>query len=471
MLKPCRILVVDDDPLVRHSIQRILSDRYELMVAENGQAGLDLLQRGGVDLALVDLKLPDIGGMDILRQAPDLFPAIPIVIITGYSTVREAVETIKLGAFDYLSKPFTPEELENIVDRAFQRRTRLRNFGEITRGHIDEHEGIRLIGQSAAMRNAFSHVQQVARTASTVLLVGESGTGKEVFARMIHAYSPRAKKPFLAIDCGAIAPQLIGSELFGHVRGAFTGAASNRVGLFQSANGGTFFMDEIANLPLDQQAIMLRLLETKEVRPVGASNSEKIDVRLIAATNQNLATMVKEGKFRQDLYYRLSVFPINLPPLRERREDIAPLAEYFLRKFNERMRKNISGFSPEALESLANYDWPGNVRELSNVVERMVILCDHGVAGCQGIEKNALRVDVGQDIPQNLIELNAIKRRLREQVVAEIERAFLLEALERNSFNASQAAADVGMRRSNFQALLRKYNLRIRDLVGKAVHP
>ncbi len=467
MQRPYRILVVDDDLMVRRSIQRILSGNYNLTVVEKGQEGIERLKKGVVDLALVDLKLPDIGGMEILRQAPESFPGIPIIIITGYSTVRNAVETIQLGAFDYLSKPFTPEELEQVVEHALSRRARLRSFGEITRGHINERDGIRLVGQSVALREAFELMQQVAVTNSTVLLIGESGTGKELFARMIHAGSPRSKKPFLAVDCGAISPQLIASELFGHVRGAFTGAASNRVGLFQSASGGTFFMDEISNLPLDQQATLLRILETQEVRPVGASRTERIDVRLIAATNQDLTIMVEDGKFRQDLYYRLNVFPIHLPPLRERREDIGPLAEYFLIKFAVRMRKHITGFSPEALEALKGYDWPGNVRELSNVIERLVILCDQGVVGSNGIEKNAPMIEANASVPQTLEELNVLKRRLREQVVEEVERAFLQEALVRNDYNASRAAVDVGMRRPNFQALLRKYNLRIRDLAAR----
>ncbi len=466
MPKPFRILVVDDDPLVRKSIKRVLSEKYLLHVVEKGHDGLEILNKGRVDLALVDLKLPDIGGMEILRQAPDRFPTVPIIIITGYSTVRNAVETIKLGAFDYLAKPFTPEELERTVERALQRQRHLRSFGEISGNVVDEREGFRLIGQSESMRRAFDLMQQVSVTDSTVLLVGESGTGKELFAHMIHTGSPRSKNPFLAVDCGAISPQLVASELFGHIRGSFTGAASNRAGLFQSANGGTFFMDEIGNLPLDQQATLLRILESREVRPVGASKSEKIDVRLIAATNRDLAEMVQNGKFRQDLYYRLNVFPILLPPLRERREDIPLLCEYFLSKFSERMKKPITGFSDEALDILKNHDWPGNVRELSNVVERLVILCDQRVVGSKNIRQGTPIGDMATSVPKSLEELNDIKRELRNRIVEDVEKAFLLEALARNDYNASHAAKDVGMQRSNFQALMRKYNLRIRDLAS-----
>jgi DNA-binding NtrC family response regulator len=467
MTAKARILVVDDDPLVRRSCERILGEAYDVHMAESGHAGLAALESAtAFDLALVDLKLPDLDGMEILRRAPDRFPEVPLIIITGYSTIRNAVQAIKMGAFDYVAKPFSPDELEAAVEKALREHKLRRDFRGLQEALADRYRLLRLVGESPGMKHVFSLVEQVAPTDSTVLVTGESGTGKELVARAIHFSSLRKDRPFVAIDCGAIAPNLIASELFGHVRGAFTGAVDDRQGLLKAADGGTLFLDEVSNLPPDLQAALLRVVETQEVRPVGSSGSAKVDVRFVAATNEDLATRVADGKFRQDLYYRFNVFPIRLPPLRERREDIPLLARHFLSLFSARSHKRIEDFTPEAMDALTRYDWPGNVRELSNVVERLVILCGAGPIG-QVHVRDSMHVALGvPEIPQTAEELNELKKKLRDQTVAEVEKAFLLEALRRSGYNITRAAEQTGMQRTHFQALLKKQGIRLRDLIG-----
>ncbi|KPK85176.1 MAG: hypothetical protein AMJ81_04050 [Phycisphaerae bacterium SM23_33] len=474
-----RILVVDDDPLVRRSCERILGQDYDVRLTEDGRRGLALLEAERFDLALVDLKLPDISGVDILGRAPDGFPDVPIVVITGYATIQSAVEAIKMGAFDYVAKPFSPEELEAAVHKALRERRLLRDYRELQEALADRYRISRLVGESPAMKRVLALVEQVAQTDATVLLTGESGTGKELVAHAIHFSSPRKNGRFVAVNCGAIAPSLVASELFGHVRGAFTGAIANHDGLIQAAGGGTLFLDEISNLSLDLQATLLRVIETREVRGVGASDSVKVDVRYIAATNRDLQTLVGEGRFREDLFYRLNVFPIHIPPLRERREDIPLLARHFLSIFSARMHKRIEEFTPEAIEVLMQYDWPGNVRELYNVIERLVILCTGGRVGQAHLREGGprgpyLAPRVARkaspplpSIPKTAAELNELKKRLRDQAVVEVERAFLLEALRRNDYNVTKAADEIGMQRPNLQALLRKHGLRIRDLIDR----
>jgi len=465
MKSRARILVVDDDPMVRRSCERILGEEYALTLVESGEAGLAALGSASTfDLALVDLKLPDISGLDFLRKAPDAFPDLPIIIITGYSTIKSAVEAIKMGAFDYVAKPFNPDELAAAVEKALRERRLLRDYRGLQEALADRYRLSRLIGESDAIRRIFTLIEQVAATDTTVLLTGESGTGKELVARAIHFSSPRREARFVAVDGGAIAPNLIAGEMFGHVRGAFTGAVADRCGLIQTADGGTVFLDEISNLPLDLQATLLRVIETREVRPVGASQAVTADVRYIAATNRDLAALVSEGQFREDLFYRFNVFPIRLPPLRERREDIPLLARHFLAMFSAKTHKRIEDFTPEAMEALGQYDWPGNVRELSNVVERLVILCGGARIG-QALLREYMAVSPSlAEVPRTAGELNELKKRLRDQAAAEVEKAFLVEALRRNDYNVTRAAEETGMQRTHFQALLKKQGLRLRDL-------
>ena len=457
------ILVVDDDPLVRQSCQRVLAQHYHVVLTESGQEGLARLTAETFDLALVDLKLPDVSGMDILSQAPDDFPQTPIVMITGYSTIQTAVEAIKKGAFDYLAKPFSPVELEVVVEKAVrERRLRMDNRAL----QADRYRVSRLIGQSPAIKRVFERIDQVAQTDSTVLLTGESGTGKELVAQAIHFSSSRKNGHFVTVDCGAIAQSLIASELFGHVRGAFSGAVSDRDGLIQAADGGTLLLDEIGNLPLQLQATLLRVIESSQVRAVGSDETAKVNVRYIAATNRDLRALVEAGGFREDLFYRFDVFPIELPPLRERREDIGLLVEHFLSVFCARMHKRIEGFTPEAMRLLMEYPWPGNVRELSNVVERLVILCDAERIGRRCLMDSMSVPTPAPAVAQTVEKLNELKKRLRDEAVEGAEKHFLLAALRRNDYNVTRAAAQTGMQRSNLQALLKKHGLRIRDIAN-----
>jgi len=467
MSKKARILVVDDDPIVRSSCERILGQDYDVQMVDNGIEGLEALAAGACHVALVDLKLPDISGMDILGQMPDQFPDVPIIIITGYSTIRSAVEAIKMGAFDYVAKPFTPDDLEAAIEKALRRRRLLTDYRALQHALADRYQISRLVGESPAMKRMLTLIAQVAETDSTVLLTGESGTGKELVARAIHFSGPRKDARFVAVDCGAIPPSLIASELFGHVQGAFTGAATDHTGLIQAADGGTLFLDEVSNLPLDLQATLLRVIEEREVRPVGASDPTEVDIRLLAATNRDLRALVAEGRFREDLFYRLNVFPMRIPPLRERREDIPLLARHFLAIFSTRMHKRVDDFTPEAMNVLMQYDWPGNVRELSNVVERLVILCSEGRVGQAHLSESMSVSPALSSVPQTAAELNELRKEARDQAVASIEKAFLLEALRRNDYNVSKAAEQTGMQRSNFQALLKKHGLRIKDLAAR----
>jgi DNA-binding NtrC family response regulator len=463
-MNEARILVVDDDEMVRRSCERILRPQHEVRLAETGRAGLAALAAEPFHLVLVDLKLPDLSGLEFLRQAPDAFPDVPVVIITGYSTVKSAVEAIKLGAFDYVAKPFTPEELLAVVEKALRQHRLLTDYRRLHEDLAGRYHLTRFIGEGPAMKRVFTLIEQVAATDATVLLTGESGTGKELAARAIHFSGPRHERRFVAVDCGAIAPSLMASELFGHQAGAFTGATADRTGLIQSADGGTLFLDEVPNLPLDLQAALLRVIETREVRPVGAERSVGVDVRLIAATNQDLRALVADGRFRADLFHRLNVFPIALPSLRERREDIPLLARHFLALFAARMHKPVQDFTPEAMRLLQEYDWPGNVRELSNVVERLVILTAEGPVGRAHLQESLAVPSAGAPVPTTAAELNRLKRAARDGAVQALERAFLVEALRRNGGNVSRAALETGMQRTQFQALLRKHHLRLHDL-------
>ena len=468
MNKKARILVIDDDPIVQRSCERILEQDYDVQVAGNGQDGLAALAAESFHLVLLDLKLPDTNGVDILRQAPDRFPDTPVIIITGYPSIKSAVEAIKIGAFDYIAKPFEPDALEAAVEKALRQRRLLTDYRALQDALQDRYQVTRLVGESPAMKQVFSLIVQSAKTDSTVLITGDSGTGKELVARAIHFSGLRKNSRFVAVDCGAIAPSLIASELFGHVKGAFTGATTDQQGLMQAADGGTLFLDEVSNLSLDLQATLLRVIENREVRPVGASDSVKIDIRFVAATNDDLQVLVSEKKFREDLFYRLNVFPIYIASLRERREDIPVLARQFLAMFAARMHKHIEDFTPEAMNILMRYDWPGNVRELSNVIERLVILCNESRLGQAHLSKS-MSISIASSIPsvpKTVEDLNELKKELRDQAVAEIEKSFLLEALRRNDYNVSKAAKQTGMQRTNFQALLKKHNLRIKDIAA-----
>jgi two-component system NtrC family response regulator len=461
-MKPVKILIIDDEPAVCKGCAMALTDENHVVrVCMTGREGTELIREGDYDLVLLDMKLPDIEGMEILRTTRETKLWMIVIVMTGYSTIQNAVEAMKLGAFDYLAKPFTDEELRLVVRRAIEKKMLIDENLHLRKELFSRFSLNNIVGESPEILRVFEQVQKVAPTDSTVLLFGESGTGKELFAGAIHAHSQRAGRQFIAVDCSTLSPTLLESELFGHVRGAFTGAVRDKEGIFEMANGGTLFMDDVTNLSLEIQGKLLRVLETGEYKPVGASRILKTDVRIIAATNRDLRTMVEEGQFREDLFYRLNVFPIFTPPLRERKDDIPRIAYHFLRHFCRKTGKRIEGFSDEALESLIGYHWPGNVRQLKNVVERLVIMADDTKLDPlllfeQLQTKQSWR---SHPIPETLRELKAAKKHLLDETFGHIQKAFLIKALRVSKGNITRAAQRVGMQRPNFCALLKKHRI------------
>jgi len=460
-----RILVVDDEMIVCESCKRILEEEgYEVDIALSGKEAFEKMKGNPFDIVITDLKMPGIDGMEVLGTFRKEYPDSIIIMITGFSTVETAVEAMKLGAFDYIPKPFTPDEVTIVVKKAIEKKSlMLENI--YLRQELQEKYGFHnIVGKSKKMHEIYRIIAKVAMTDSTVLIYGQSGTGKELIARAIHFNSPRREKQFVPVDCAVLSENLLESELFGHVRGSFTGAVTTKPGLFEVADGGTVFLDEVGNISLSIQAKLLRVLQEREFTPVGGTKSKKVDIRLIAATNKELEKMIKEETFREDLYYRLNIVPIYLPTLKERQEDIPLLAVHFLKKYTEEMGKTIKAFTPEAMEKLMKYPWPGNVRELENVIERTVVMTDDEMVRVEHLilpgqqEKEILE----NQIPLTSEGLKEIKKQMREKAVEEIERAFVLNALERHQWNVTRAAEEVGMLRPNFQALMRKYNLRAR---------
>jgi two-component system response regulator HydG len=378
MFGQARILVIDDDESMRDACRQALARKAgRVEVAGDGLTGLEILEKEAFDLVILDLKMPGLSGMEVLSKIKQEYPEIVVIVITGYATVESAVEAMKHGAYDFLPKPFTPDSLRAIVERALDKRELvLENI--LLRSELEASIGPEvIIGQSEPMRKIEEVMRKVSPTDTTVLISGESGTGKELVARAIHRHSGRKDKPFVVIDCGSLVENLFESELFGHVKGSFTGATATKYGRLELANGGTVFFDEIGNISMNVQTKLLRVLQEREITKVGSSQVIKVDLRVIAATNEDLQKAVQAGTFRDDLFYRLSVVPITLPALRERRDDIPPLANYFLKKYNQKRKKNIHAISAKALKALVEYDWPGNVRELENAIERAVVLTEN----------------------------------------------------------------------------------------------
>jgi DNA-binding NtrC family response regulator len=417
------------------------------------------------DIVITDLKMPGIDGMEVVRTFRKEYPDAIIIMITGFSTVETAVEAMKLGAFDYIPKPFTPDEVSIVVKKAIEKKSLLLE-NIYLRQELQEKYGFHnIVGKSKKMQEIYRIIVKVAMTDSTVLIYGQSGTGKELIARAIHFNSPRREKQFVPVDCAVLSENLLESELFGHVRGSFTGAVTTKPGLFEVADEGTVFLDEVGNISLAIQAKLLRVLQEREFTPVGGTKAKKVDIRLIAATNKDLEKMIKEESFREDLYYRLNIVPIYLPLLKERQDDIPLLSVNFLKKYAEEMGKTIKGFTPEAMEKLMKYPWPGNVRELENVIERTVVMMEEEMVRVEHLILPGQQEKEGweEHVPMTSEELKELKKQAREKAVEEIEKAFVLNALERHQWNVTRAAEEVGMLRPNFQALMRKYNLRARQ--------
>lgn len=451
-LKPT-ILAVDDESSVLEAYRLILEEEYTLLTAQNGEEALKILSQEHIDLVLLDLKLPGMGGLEILERLKQIDENIDVIVITAVNDVSSAVKSIKLGAYDYFTKPFDVDKLLTIIQRVFERQALLKEVLYL-RLAMEQQQFVNIVGRSKKMLQIFDLITRVARNNVTVLITGESGTGKELIARAIHQYSDRAQKPFVAVNCAAIPENLMESELFGHERGSFTGAIERRLGKFELAQGGTLFLDEISSMRIELQAKLLRALQEREIERIGSMRAIPIDVRIIAATNQDLRTLIKQDKFREDLYYRLNVIPIFLPPLRARKEDIPLLVEHFLEKYNRLFQRSVKGLSPSAMERLLHYHWPGNIRELENIIERLVAITTN-----QYIQLQELPLDLSA--PDSLLTNDLFEEQttLREAVQL-FEKHFILRTLEKVRWNQTLAAKLLGIHRNTLASRLDALGLR-----------
>jgi len=458
------ILVVDDEEIVLESCARALSSQgYMVSRAQSVDQAIALMQNQVFDVVIVDLVMPKKGGMELLKFIKQNYPQSQVIMITGYSSINTAVESIKLGAYDYLAKPFSPSELVITVKKALEEKGRLLVSYLFDQELPGEMIFDNIIGKSSKMVEVFKLVSKVAGTDTTVLIIGESGTGKELVARAIHRNSLRRDNNFVVVDCLTLSPNLLESELFGHIKGSFTGADTTKAGFFEVANGGTLFLDEIGDLSFDLQGKLLRVIQERKFVPVGGTQPKETDFRLIAATNKNLKKMVETGNFREDLFYRLYVVPIFIPPLREKKEDIPLLVEHFLRKFSEKHKRAKPNVNERTLKCLLGYDWPGNVRELENTLERAFISSDGVEIMPPDLPETIQRQgsELACQVPLTADELKKAKKELKQKAVEELEKEFILNALSSNNWSVSKSAQAVGMQRTNFYALIRKYNIKI----------
>jgi two-component system NtrC family response regulator len=445
-----KILLADDDAALRRVIQFKLKQMgYDVTVAADGEEALAILKNNRFDLLLTDMRMPKLNGIELLERAKQVQPELEVILITAYATISQAVQAVKLGAFDYLTKPFEDEQLYVAIDKALRFR-KLEDENKQLKGKLAGKEYLkRIVGVSRPFKELMETVEKIAPTDATVLLSGESGTGKEVIARTIHYKSLRSDRDFIAVNCAAIPKELIESELFGHVKGAFTGAVRDKKGKFELADGGTLFLDEISELGIELQAKLLRVIQEREIEPVGSEKKTAIDVRIIAATNINLKERVSTGKFREDLYYRLNVIPLHVPSLRERREDIPVLVKEFLHKFGRGQKIEIDA---ELMEALENYDWPGNIRELENLIERMVILR----------KKDKLTL---ADLPDDFATERAVGPAETTPVALdnltfhEAEKKLIVDALNKSSWNKSKAAKRLNIPRHVLIYRMKKYGI------------
>jgi len=468
-MEQSRLLIIDDEAVIRDGLKRILErEAFVVETCASGYGGIEILQKRDFDLIITDLKMPGMSGIEVLKSVRTLQPHTPVMLITGYASVDTAVEAMKNGAADYISKPFTPDLLLEKVRSALSRRCIVPDDVSL-KGEVRLQHGFhQFIGESKEMQKVYHRIMHVAATNSTVLITGESGTGKELAARAIHDNSPRKNNPFVAVDCSSLAETLLESELFGHVKGAFTGAVQAKTGLFKIADGGTLFLDEVSNISLSTQAKLLRALQERKITPIGGTQLVPIDIHLVAATNRNLKAMVREGTFREDLFFRLNIIPIELPPLRDRKPDIPILIRHFLKKYTAEIGKDIKAVAPDVLAFLENYSYPGNVRELENMIERAVVLAEGDVIRNEDLElwdgtdtENAANGMI-ERIPLNAEELKEMKRHIRDHAMDALESLFVRNALDRNGWNVTRAAEETGILRPNFQGMMKKLGISVR---------
>jgi two-component system response regulator AtoC len=454
-----KILVIDDEVNMCHMLAAVLAKAgYAVETAMDGRAGLEKISRQPYDVVLCDIKMPVMSGLEFLRAAADRIGQSTVIMMSAYGSIDTAVEAMKLGAYDYISKPFKPDEVLLTLKKAEERESlkrENRSLRERIRAIEKDFEFGTMVAKSAAMAAVFELARKAARYATTVLILGESGTGKELIARGIHTEGERAKKPLVPVNCGGIPENLLESELFGHRKGAFTGADQNRKGLFQEADGGTIFLDEIGELPLALQVKLLRVLQENEVRPVGESRAVHVDVRVIAATSKNLEEAVRSGTFREDLFYRLNVLPIRLPPLRERPEDIPHLCGFFLARYNAKMRKAVREIAPAAMSALMEYGWPGNVRELENVIERAVLLAEEPVVTPDQLPAG-LRAPAD---PPERAAAGAGEGFSLKEAQRSMEKRMITQALRQTGGNRSQAARLLEISHPSLLSKIKSYGI------------
>ena len=474
------ILIVDDDKSIRYSLKRMMEGKYSILTAQNGEEALERVKESSPDLILMDIKMPGRSGIDVLREIKSIDPKSLVIIMTAYGTTETAIEAMKYGAFDYILKPFPIPQMKGLVEKALSLRRMMKQevIYASTEGEETD-EGERIIGSSPKMQEIYKIVGQIAPSNVTVLLRGESGTGKELFARAIYQHSSRSNLPFLPVNCAAIPDTLLESELFGHEKGSFTGATSRRIGKLEQCQGGTIFLDEIGDMSLSTQAKLLRVLQEKNFERLGGTETIKVDIRLIVATNKDLEEAIGNGKFREDLYYRLNVVSIMIPPLKERKEDIPGLVSYFLKKFNRELKKGIVGITPSAMAKIASYGWPGNVRQLENVLKRAMVLCQgEWILEDQLLfEKGWERREAQEESSKKNVEdlLDALFEEFSTasvtpqdlDMISSLERGMILRALQKTRGNQLKAAALMGINRSTLRGKMERYNIKKEVLISE----
>jgi DNA-binding NtrC family response regulator len=452
-----KILVVDDNPDVLKLIANILeSNDYEVKTVSNGASAIKELESNDYDLVLTDLMMPDVDGMQVLENAILKTPKTMCIILTGHGTIKSSVEAIKKGAFDYITKPVLPSELLIFVEKALKYKNLEEENNRLKKELRGRYHYKNIVGTSKVIKKIYDLIEKVSDTDGTVLITGASGTGKELIARSLHYNSQRSDKPMVVINCGAIPETLLESELFGHEKGAFTGAYKKRIGRFEMANGGTIFLDEIGEMSPALQIKLLRVLQEQQFERVGATKTLHVDLRFIAATNKNLTTAINMEKFREDLYYRLNVIPIKVPSLKQRRSDIPLLIDFFLKKFQKGKREKITGFSQAAMDAIWAYDWPGNVRELENVVKRLTILSEGPVVSLDDLPENIQDVSGSRHTDNKVVIDNELNL---NEAVQDYEKRIILEALEKSNWVKSKAAKLLNINRTTLVAKIKKQNI------------
>jgi len=473
------ILIVDDDKSIRYSLKRMMEDKYSILTAQNGKEALDRVKEGSPDLVIMDIKMPGRNGIDVLKEIKLIDPKSLVIIMTAYGTTETAIEAMKYGAYDYILKPFPILRMKGLVEKALSLRKLMKE--EVSYVPLAAPEGgeEQIVGSSPKMQEIYKMVGQIAPSDVTVLLRGESGTGKELIARAIYHHSLRSNQTFLPVNCAAIPDTLLESELFGHEKGAFTGASFRRIGKLEQCQGGTIFLDEIGDMSLSTQAKLLRVLQERSFERLGGTETIKVDIRLIVATNKDLEEAISNGKFREDLYYRLNVVSITIPPLRERKEDIPDLVSYFLKKFSRELKKEHVGITPSAMEKITSYGWPGNVRQLENILKRAMVLCpgewileDHLF-----FERGWERREAEEELSKKNVEdlLDALFEEFSKapatsqdlDMISNLERGLILRALQKTKGNQLKAAMLLGIHRSTLRGKMEKYNIKKEVLVSE----